>query len=315
MACVRVTYSYMGSDGIALPVDSFDQPAWKTALSWLGAVIVAVLFLASGIWKATDPTGWAVKLAQAKFPQDLSVAGAIVLGILETTAGVLVIVPRFRRWGAWLAGGLLIAFMVYIGFYYNELRGQDCSCFPWLKRTVGPMFFVGDGLMLAAAYVAGRWSQQVRSKLGAFLIVGAVSVFALVSYGAEQAKETGTKAPENVVADGKPYSLQRGKIFIYFFDPECMHCLEAGRKLAKLNWGDTRVLGVPSRMPQFAENFMRMTAMNSPVSTEWALLNKTFSIKGTPGGVALENGHEKAQLTQFEGSEPDATLLRLGFIR
>jgi hypothetical protein len=59
---------------------------------------------------------------------------------------------------------------------------------------------------------------------------------------------------------------------------------------------------------------MKMTAMNRPVSTEWDLLNKTFSIKGTPGGVALENGHEKAQITQFEDNEPAATLTKLGFI-
>lgn len=304
----------MGSNGIALPAESFDQPAWKTALSWTGAVVVAVLFLASGIWKATDPTGWAVKLTQAKFPQELSVAGAIVLGILETTAGVLVLVPRFRRWGAWLAAALLVAFMVYIGFFYNELRGQDCSCFPWLKRTVGPMFFVGDGLMLAAAAAAARWSQPVTRKLGAILVFAAVSVFALVSYGAAAVKDTGTKAPDTVLVEGKPYSLQSGKIFIYFFDPECMHCLEAGRKLAKMNWGDTKVLGVPTRMPQFADNFMKMTAMNSPVSSDWTVLNQTFSIKGTPGGVVLENGHEKAQLTQFEGDEPNATLTKLGFI-
>lgn len=304
----------MGSNGIALPAESFDQPAWKTALSWTGAAIVAILFLASGIWKATDPTGWAVKLTQAKFPQELSVAGAIVLGILETTAGVLVLVPRFRRWGAWLAGFLLLAFMVYIGFYYNELRGQDCSCFPWLKRTVGPMFFVGDGLMLLAAVAAGTWSPRVTRKLGAILILAAVSVFALVSYGAAAVKDSGTKAPDSILVDNKPYSLQSGKVFIYLFDPECMHCLEAGRKLAKMNWGDTKVIGVASRMPQFGENFMKQTAMNNPVSTDWDLLNKTFSIKGTPGGIALENGHEKAQLTQFEGDEPAATLTKLGFI-
>jgi uncharacterized membrane protein YphA (DoxX/SURF4 family) len=304
----------MGSNGIALPVGQFDQPAWKTALNWTGAIIVAALFLASGLWKATDPTGWAVKLTQAKFPQELSVAGAIILGIVETTAGVLVLVPRFRRWGAWLASALLVAFMIYIGFFYNELRGQDCSCFPWLKRTVGPMFFISDALMLAAALAAGWWARKVESKLGAVLIFGAVCVFGLVSYGVAAARETGTKAPETVSVDGRPYSLASGKIFVYFFDPECMHCLEAGRKLATMNWGDTKVIGVPTRMPQFAANFMQLTGMKKPVSTDWILLNKIFSIKGTPGAVALENGREKAQLTQFEGDEPRATLMKLGFI-
>lgn len=304
----------MGSNGIAMPVETFDRPAWKTALNWTGAIIIAILFLASGLWKATDPTGWAVKLAQAKFPQNLSVPGAIILGIVETTAGVLILVPQFRRWGAWLASALLIGFMLYIGFFYNELRGQDCSCFPWLKRSVGPMFFVSDAAMLVAALVAGWWARRVEHKLGAYLIFGAVCVFGLVSYGVAAAKETGTRAPETVQVDGKPYPLTSGKIFIYFFDPECMHCLEAGRKLAAMNWGDTKVLGVPTRMPQFAANFMRMTGMKQPVSNDWDVLNKTFSIKGTPGGVALENGREKAQLTQFEGDEPRAILSKLGFI-
>jgi uncharacterized membrane protein YphA (DoxX/SURF4 family) len=304
----------MGSNGIALPVGQLDRPAWKTALNWTGAIVIAALFLASGLWKATDPTGWAVKLAQAKFPQEFSVPGAILLGIIETTAGVLVLVPRFRRWGAWLASALLIAFMIYIGFFYNELRGQDCSCFPWLKRTVGPMFFISDALMLVAALAAGWWAQRVEGRLGAILILAAVSVFGLISYGVAATRETGTKAPDTVLVDGKPYSLAGGKIFIYFFDPECMHCLEAGRKLAAMNWGDTRVIGVPTRMPQFAANFMQMTGMKKPVSTDWVLLNKTFSVKGTPGGIALENGHEKAQLTQFEGDEPAATLKKLGLI-
>jgi uncharacterized membrane protein YphA (DoxX/SURF4 family) len=303
----------MGSNGIALPVGQLDRPAWKTALNWTGAIVIAILFLASGLWKATDPTGWAVKLTQAKFPQEFSVPGAILLGIVETTAGVLVLVPRFRRWGAWLASALLIAFMIYIGLFYNELRGQDCSCFPWLKRTVGPMFFIGDTLMLVAALAAGWWAQRVEGRLGAILILSAVSVFGLISYGVAATRETGTKAPDTVLVDGKPYSLSNGKIFIYFFDPECMHCLEAGRKLAAMNWGDTKVIGVPTRMPQFAANFMQMTGMKKPVSSDWDLLNKTFSIKGTPGGVALENGREKTQLTQFEGDEPAATLKKLGF--
>jgi hypothetical protein len=168
--------------------------------------------------------------------------------------------------------------------------------------------------MLLAAMAAARWSQPVTKKLGAILIFSAVSVFALVSYGAAAVKDTGTKAPDTIVVDGKPYSLQSGKIFIYLFDPECMHCLEAGRKLAKLNWGDTKVIGVPSRVPQFAPDFMQRTELNRPYSTDWTTLDKTFSIKGTPGGIALENGHEKAQLTQFEGDEPVATLTKLGFV-
>ena len=49
------------------------------------------------------------------------------------------------------------------------------------------------------------------------------------------------------------------------------------------------------------------------VSTDLDVLRKTFPFGDPPAGVALENGREKAPLTQFEGDEPAATLKRLGF--
>ena len=60
----------------------------------------------------------------------------------------MILVPRLRRWGALVLGALLVAFMGYFAIHYNALRGADCSCFPWLKRVVGPGFFVGDAVML-----------------------------------------------------------------------------------------------------------------------------------------------------------------------
>ena len=90
-------------------------------------------------------------------------AGALIVGVAETIAGVLLLVPRLRRWGAMLSGALLIIFVVYFGINYNALRGQDCSCFPWLKRAVGPGFFIGDGAMLALA----AWRARGRSGPGA----------------------------------------------------------------------------------------------------------------------------------------------------
>jgi len=107
---------------------------WKSAVSWIAAVLLAILFLSSGIWKITDISGWAVKLAQARIPQSLSVPGALIVGIAETLAGVLLLVPRLRRWGVMLSSALLIVFLAYFAINYNTLRGMDCSCFPWLKR-------------------------------------------------------------------------------------------------------------------------------------------------------------------------------------
>lgn len=305
------------NDSMAQPqpgLRPLELPGWKTALSWIASVILAVLFVISGLWKITDAQGWAVRVAQAHIPQAWSLPAAILVGIAETVGGVLILVPRFRRWGALLVGFLLVAFLAYFAINYNVLRGEDCSCFPWLKRVVGPGFFLGDGAMLLAAIVAGIWSKPSTSMRTAILILGAVSVFALVSYGAAAVKQTGTRAPDAVTVDGKPYSLQQGRIFIYFFDPECMHCFDAARRMSRMNWGDTRVLGVPIQNPQFAPQFLQDTGLKAVISPDVAALRRVFPFVSAPAGVALENGRERAPLTQFEGDEPEATLRKLGYI-
>src|SRR5215471_8989827 len=105
-----------------------DFPTWKTVLSWVAAVLIAALFLVSGLWKITDVQSAAMRMAQAKVPQSLSVAAALLFGIAETVGEVLILVPRFRRWGSVVTTLLLIAFMVYIGVNYSALRGEECSC-------------------------------------------------------------------------------------------------------------------------------------------------------------------------------------------
>jgi uncharacterized membrane protein YphA (DoxX/SURF4 family) len=291
-----------------------ELPGWKTALSWAAAFVLSLLFLTSGIWKITDVTGWAQRLAQAKVPEGLSVAGALGFGIAETVAGVWILVPRFRRWGALLAGVLLVLFLGYFALNYSALRGQDCSCFPWLKRVVGPNFFIGDGLMLLGAALAGLWAKRPASRRTAVLILGAVSVFALVSYGVEAARQTGTPAPASITVNGQPYSLEHGKVFLFFFHPECMHCFDAAKRMSQYHWGDTRVVAIPVEVPQYAAQFLTETGLEAGVSPEFQSLKRTFGYTAYPFGVAIEKGREKTVLTKFEGSEPAATLKQLGFI-
>ena len=292
-----------------------DLPRWKTWLGGLSAVPLALAFLVAGIWKITDPLGASVRMAQAQVPDAFSLPVALLLGITETFAGVLLLVPRLRRWGAWLTGLLLVAFVVYIGAYYNVLRGEECNCFPWIKRAVGPAFFVGDAMLLLAAAVAGWCSRPSAGRRSALVMLGAVSVFALVSYGVTATRQTGITAPEWITADGQRFSLHEGRVFLYFFDPECSHCDQAARELAGLKWGETHVVGVATQMPEFGPEFMRDTALNGLLSADWELLHKTFSFVDVPYGVALENGRQRASFTHFDAGEPSETLRRLGFVR
>ena len=129
--------------------------------------------------------------------------------VAETYAGVLVLVPRFRRWGAWICGFLLVVFMFYIAFYYNALHGAHCNCFPWLKRVVGPAFFVEDGAMLALAVIAGWWAKPSSSLPSAALVLMAVAVFAGVSLGVSAQMQSRVKAPAQITVNaGRSPSLR-----------------------------------------------------------------------------------------------------------
>jgi len=227
---------------------------------------------------------------------------------------VLVLVPRFRRWGALLLGLLLLAFTAYFAANYAVLRGADCSCFPWIKRTVGPQFFLGDLAMLGLALVAGWWSKPAGSVRAMVVIACAVVVFALVSYGVNEVRQSGTKAPASILVAGQPYSLARGKYFLFFFNPACSHCFEAAKGMAKLEWGQTHVVAIPVEMPQYAGQFLSETGLNAVVTPDFELLKRTFGYTSYPFGVALDNGREKAPVIRFDATEPVATLRRLGFV-
>jgi uncharacterized membrane protein YphA (DoxX/SURF4 family) len=305
------------NDSMAQPrqrLASLALTGWKSAASLTAAVLLAILFLASGLWKITDAPVWAQRLAQAKVPESLTVAGTLIIGISETVAGVLLLAPRLRRWGAMLCGLLLIVFLGYFAANYAALRGQDCSCFPWLKRVVGPGFFIGDGAMLLLAIVAGVWAKRSAGLRAAAIICGAVTVFAAVSYGVEVTRQTGARAPDTVLVDGAPYDLSRGKVFVFFFNPACTHCADAARRMAKLDWSGTRVVVAPVELPQFGAQFLSEAGFRAVVTSDFEKLRGPLGYTAYPFGAVLVDGRERAVLTKWEGDEPMATLRRFGLI-
>jgi uncharacterized membrane protein YphA (DoxX/SURF4 family) len=302
----------MAQEGPSLT--ALEVPGWKSALSWLSAILLGGLFLISGIWKIQDVQGTVVRMVQARVPDALGLPAALFFGIVETVGAVMILVPRLRRWGAILLAALLIAFLGYFAINYNTLRGADCSCIPWLKRVVGPGFFIGDALMLALAGFAWLGARPSQGKRAVALIAGAVAVFAGVSYGVGEVRQTGTKAPAEIQVDGRPYSLEHGRVFLYFFDPQCMHCFDAAKRMSQMHWGNTRVVGVPISQPQYSEQFMQDTGFHMSITSDLARLKQIFPYAGVPAGVALENGREKAPLTKFDDDEPATTLKKLRMV-
>ena len=292
-----------------------DLPAWKKAISTVGALLLAIIFFTSGCWKLTEPHQWSQILSEFHVPPNLALPFTLALGIGETFSAVLILVPRFRRWGSWLIALMLVAFMVYIGANYATLTGKECSCFPLVKRTIGPGFFIGDLAMLLLAGIAGWWARSSENIRAALVVLGIVVVFAGVAFGVSSVRHSGLKAPPSITVDGKPYSLEQDKIFLFFYDPECLHCDAAARRMAKLNWKDTKVIAIPTHDPQFAESFLHDTGLHAATSLDIQLLRGTFKFVDPPYGVALEHGRQKIAIASFDESEPAASLQKIGFVQ
>jgi|HubBroStandDraft_6_1064221.scaffolds.fasta_scaffold66464_3 uncharacterized membrane protein YphA (DoxX/SURF4 family) len=292
-----------------------DLPQWKSIASSVFAVLLAILFFVSGCWKLSDPFQWSQAMEQFRVPADLALPFSIAVGVAEAFGAVLIVIPRLRRWGGILISLLLVAFMLYIGVNYNALVGKECSCFPLVKRAVGPGFFVGDAVMLAMSLAAAAWSRRPSGLRTASVILGAVLVFAGVSFGSNLTRQSGLQAPDTITVDGKSYSLQQGNIFLFFYDPECMHCDAAARRMSKLDWKDTKVVAIPTRQAQFAAAFLHDSGLVAGTSLDLQRLRDTFKFVDPPYGVALVRGHQKAVVSSFDDSEPAKTLSGIGFVQ
>mgnify|MGYP001133800807 CR=1 FL=1 len=288
--------------------------AWKFTVGSLCAALLGLLFIIAGVWKITDPFAAAERMRQALVPAPLSLAAAVGFGAVETLAGAWLIVPRFRRWGAWLSGVLLVAFLVYIGVNYGALRGEECNCFPWVKRAVGPAFFLSDLVMLLMAVAAGAWSRPASGRRSAAMVAGVIAVFALVSVAVAAVRQSTVIAPPSILVEGQPLSLERGRVFIYFFDPECAHCDQAARWMSRYQWRNVTLISVPTAQPQFAKEFIQATGFASRISTDTERLRQAFRFLDPPYAVALENGRQRAAIVRFDPVEPEQTLRRLGFV-
>lgn len=289
---------------------------WQNALSWTSAVLVAALFLIAGIWKMTDPIEAGARMAQARVPSFLSEYAAVGFGVAETFAALLILMPRFRKLGAWLIGGMLLAFMVWVGYFYNDLVGKECSCFPWIKRAVGPGFFIGDAVMLALAAAAGWWAKyplRLEWKRPA-VYLALIGAFGVASYGYALSKTTGAMAPETLaLADGTTHHLREGRQMIYFFDPQCMHCFHAAQQMAKLKFGETQVIGVATEVPQFAQGFLKDTGFPAKMAKEMGNLKQVFPFGDPPYLVLIENGRQKAGINKVDEEMPSEQVVEMGF--
>jgi len=289
----------------------------KRRIATVAAILLGLIFVVSGGWKVLSPFKTGELLEQAQVPAGLGVLGAAALGTVELLAAFLLFVPRFRRWGGLLGSALLIFFIGWVAYYYPILAGRECSCFPLIKRTVGPGFFISDGIMLLLGLAAFRWSPRVPGFRVPAVAFVALVVLAGVSFGVNAAERRNAQVPTSVIVDGKPQDLAQGKVFLFFYDPSCMHCDAASKYMSKLNWGDTKVVAIPTVNPQWAADFLHDTHLRASTSLELNKLKKAFPFVDPPFGVALDDGRVKETFgqAQFYPPLPAPDLKKLGFLQ
>ncbi len=302
---------------VAIGEGSTQTASWKRTVAAICAILLGIIFLVSGGWKVLDPFKTGELLEQAKVPAGFGKLGASTLGALEVFAALMLFYPRLRRWGGLLGSGLIVFFLGWIAYYYSALVGKECSCFPIIKRSIGPGFFISDGVMLLFGVVAFMWSAKVVSAKLPAALLASIAIFAGLSYGVNTWKHGNVQVPTPVIVDGKAQSLAEGKVFLFFYDPSCMHCDAAAKFMSTLNWGDTKVVAIPTVNPQWAESFLHDTKLKAGTSLELDKLKKAFPFVDPPFGVALVDGQVKETFTQaqFNVPLPQPELKKLDFVK
>lgn len=122
----------------------------------IARVALAAVFLAAGILKLRDPSGFADGIAGFQLvPVSLIIPLALGVPLFEILTGVGLLGRRFRSAGALAAAGLAAAFTVLYAAAW--LRGLDvsCSCFGGLRLM---QVSTSGGLVRAAALlVVAAW--------------------------------------------------------------------------------------------------------------------------------------------------------------
>jgi uncharacterized membrane protein YphA (DoxX/SURF4 family) len=292
------------------------MPAWKTGIGWTAAILMAALWLVAGVWKLSDLSAFQVKLTQLLVPVSLSMPATLALVVSELTAGILLLIPAWRRIGGYFSAVLLLVFMAYVAYNYEPLRGADCSCFPWLERAVGPAFFWSDGAMVALALVAAWFSRPPARLRQAGVALAAVVALTGVAFAVDQsaAPVAAGELPTTIAVEGGELALTEGPVFLYFFNPTCLHCLDAGIAMSEYEWKASFV-GIPTQDFDFGPQFIADAGLkNVKLSPELDRLKPIFPFEDVPYAVALKDGHVVALLRFFEEPALGEKLREMGFV-
>lgn len=135
--------------------------SYNAFLVLAGRVLLALIFLTSGLGKLTGLQGTADYIAAAGLPLPLLLA--LGAGLLELGGGLALAVGFRTRWAALALGGFtLLAGLLFHAWWSAPAQQQYVQQLMFMKNLA-----IAGGLFLAAAFGAGPLSLDARAAAGA----------------------------------------------------------------------------------------------------------------------------------------------------
>jgi peroxiredoxin len=125
------------------------------ALLLAARLILAAVFVVSGISKLFDLSGSQAAMRSFGVQERFTRAGGIALPIVEIVIAVLLVPAATARWGALLGLILLAIFVAGISYSLSRGRKFDCHCFGQLTSSeIGPSTLIRNAILaVLAAFV------------------------------------------------------------------------------------------------------------------------------------------------------------------
>ncbi len=302
------------------------EPHSKTRriFGWVLALALAAVFGVAGAWKLYDPAAAARQQVVLGLPAAWATPFVVLLGSLELLAAALVLAPPLRRSGAALAAGLTIVFLLYLGVNYSRVKGKECGCLPGRTRNVGAMFFLEDGLLLAAAaasaLLSGRtvWTARRVAGLGAAFVMLAGAgwassrldkpLFAGSPPLALQMMDRSGRLHQRTFSSGERYLL-------YFENPTCGSCLLASEALRKLPLKLPLIALPTEQLESSYRELDEVGLRDAEVSTDFEPLSRRLGVERIPSMFLMDGSMPRAVVVDFQEPELSRRLRELGIIR
>jgi uncharacterized membrane protein YphA (DoxX/SURF4 family) len=124
-------------------------------LTNIARVIIALVFILSGLLKANDPTGFGFKLHEyfevfnLSFLNPIAFGVAVVVSILEILMGYALLVGIKPKLTVWSTFAMMLFFWVLVGFSATTGKVTDCGCFGDAVKFSVQREFINDSIFLS----------------------------------------------------------------------------------------------------------------------------------------------------------------------